>query len=67
MPTILVNSRRHQAFIINKKICPPSIRHQDLKISDVVCDAPIAKATGAVNTNTPSKTYLSAASNSSLI
>jgi len=43
-----VKIRRHQAFIINRKIWPPNIRHQDLKISDVVCEAPIAKATGAV-------------------
>ena len=52
---VRINSRRHQAFMINKKICPPSIRHQLLNIPDVVCDAPIAKATGAVNTSTPSR------------
>jgi hypothetical protein len=62
-----VNNRRHHAFIINRKICPPSILHQDLKIFDVLCDAPVAKAIGAVNIITPSKMYRSAASNNSLI
>ena len=47
-PTMLVNRRRHQAFIISRKICPPSIRHQDFQIFDVVWLAPIEKATGAV-------------------
>ena len=47
-PTMLVNRRRHQAFIISRKICPPSIRHQDFQMFDVVWLAPIEKATGAV-------------------
>ena len=47
-PTILVKSRRHQAFIIKRNTCPPSIRHHDLKIFDVAWDAPMENATGAV-------------------
>ena len=35
-------------WIRSRKICPPSILHQLLKILPVVCDAPIEKATGAV-------------------
>ena len=66
-PTMLVNSFRHQAFISSRKICPANIRHQLLKILDVAWDAPMANATGAVKTITPSSTYRSAASNSSLI
>lgn len=43
-----VNSRRHQAFITRRKICPPSIRHQDLKMFPVDWDAPMENTTGAV-------------------
>ena len=59
------NSRRHQAFMSNIKICPPNIRHQLLKIFAVPWEAPMAKATGAVKTRTPNNTYRSAASRSS--
>lgn len=59
---MLVNSRRHQVFISSRKICPANIRHQLLKMLDVAWEAPIAKATGAVNSSTPSRTYRSAAS-----
>ena len=48
VPTMLVNSRRHQAFINNRKNCPPSIRHQEWKMFPVDWEAPVAKATGAV-------------------
>ena len=48
VPTIVINSRRHQAFISSRNIWPPNIRHQLLKIFEVDCDALIAKATGAV-------------------
>ena len=48
VPTMEVNNLKHQAFISNRKNCPPSIRHQLLKMLDVAWDAPIAKATGAV-------------------
>ena len=48
VPTILVNSRRHQAFISSRKNCPPSIRHQDLKMFPVAWLEPVANATGAV-------------------
>ena len=51
-----VNRRRHHAFIINKKICPPNIRHHDLKIFEVDWEAPVANAIGAVYTTTPSRT-----------
>ena len=47
-PTMLVNRRRHQAFIISKKSWPPNIRHQDFQMFDVVWLAPIEKVTGAV-------------------
>ena len=47
-PTIEVNSRRHQAFISKRNIWPPSIRHQDFQIFEVVWEAPIENATGAV-------------------
>ena len=47
-PTMEVNRRRHQAFITSRKICPPSIRHQDLKILEVDWDAPMENTTGAV-------------------
>ena len=43
-----VNSRRHQAFMISRNTCPPNIRHHDLKILDVLWDAPMENATGAV-------------------
>ena len=33
-PTMLVNSRRHQAFMSRRNTCPPNIRHQDLKMFD---------------------------------
>lgn len=42
-----VNSRKHQAFIKSKKNCPPSIRHQLLKIFPVAWEAPVENATGA--------------------
>lgn len=45
---MLVNRRRHQAFMTNRKIWPPSIRHQDFQMFAVVWLAPIEKATGAV-------------------
>ena len=48
LPTMDVNRRRHHAFIRSRKICPPNIRHQDLKIFDVDWEAPVAKAMGAV-------------------
>ena len=48
VPTMLVNSRRHHAFINNRKNCPPSIRHQEWKMFPVDWEAPVAKATGAV-------------------
>ena len=35
-PNILVKSLRHQAFITSRKICPPSIRHQLLKMLEVL-------------------------------
>ena len=47
-PTMLTNSRRHQAFISNKNTWPPNIRHQLLKMLAVDWAAPIAKAKGAV-------------------
>lgn len=47
-PTMDVNSRRHQAFMINRNTCPPNIRHHDLKMLEVVWDAPMENATGAV-------------------
>ena len=47
-PTMLVNSRRHQAFMSRRNTCPPNIRHQDLKMLEVDWDAPMEKATGAV-------------------
>lgn len=47
-PTMLVNSRRHQAFMSRRNTCPPNIRHHDLKILDVLWDAPMENATGAV-------------------
>ena len=31
VPTIVINSRRHHAFISSRNICPPNIRHQLLK------------------------------------
>ena len=48
VPTMLTKSRRHHAFINSRKICPPNIRHQLLKMFAVDWDAPIANATGAV-------------------
>ena len=45
---MLVNRRRHQAFMTNRKIWPPSIRHQLLKIFPVDWLAPMEKAAGAV-------------------
>ena len=45
-PTMLVNSRRHQAFMSRRNTCPPNIRHQDLKMLEVDWDAPMEKATG---------------------
>ena len=36
LPTIDVNRRKHHAFIKSRKICPPHIRHHDLKMPDVV-------------------------------
>ncbi len=62
---MLTNSRRHQAFIMSRNSCPANIRHQLLKMLDVDCDTPIAKATGAVKTRMPSRMYRSAASKSS--
>lgn len=47
-PTMLVNSRRHQAFMSRRNTCPPNIRHQDLKMPPVDWEAPMEKATGAV-------------------
>ena len=47
-PTMLVNSRRHQAFMSRRNTCPPNIRHQDLKMLEVDWDAPMENATGAV-------------------
>ena len=35
LPTMDVNRRRHHAFIISRKICPPNILHHDLKIFEV--------------------------------
>ena len=67
VPTMEVNSLKHQAFINNRKNCPPSIRHQLLKMFAVDWEAPVAKATGAVNTRTPRRMYRSAASKRSLI
>ena len=32
VPTMLVNSRRHQAFMSSRNTCPPSIRHHALKM-----------------------------------
>ena len=57
VPTIVVNSRRHHAFIRSRNNCPANIRHQLLKMLDVDCDAPRANATGAVNTSTPSRPF----------
>ena len=48
VPTMEVNSRRHQAFITSRKICQPTIRHQDLKMFPVDWDAPMENTTGAV-------------------
>lgn len=42
-PTMLVNSRRHQAFMSRRNTCPPNIRHQDLKMPPVDWDAPWKK------------------------
>lgn len=67
VPTIETKSRRHQAFIMSRKNCPPNIRHQELKIFDVFSDAPVANAIGAVNTRTPTIMYRSAASKRSLM
>ena len=47
-PTMLTKSRRHHAFIKKRKIWPPNIRHQLLKILEVAWEDPIANATGAV-------------------
>ena len=47
-PTMLVNSRRHQAFMSRRNTCPPNIRHQDLKMLEVDWEAPMENATGAV-------------------
>ena len=47
-PTMLTKSRRHHAFIRSRKIWPPNIRHQLLKILEVAWEDPIANATGAV-------------------
>ena len=66
-PTMDVNSFKHQAFIMSKNTCPASIRHQEEKMLEVDFEAPQANAIGAVYIITPSKTYRSAASNSSLI
>ena len=46
--TMLTKSRRHHAFIRSRKIWPPNIRHQLLKILEVAWEDPIANATGAV-------------------
>ena len=35
VPTMLVNSRRHHAFMSSRNTCPPSIRHQDFQMFDV--------------------------------
>ena len=32
VPTMLVNSRRHHAFMSSRNTCPPSIRHHALKM-----------------------------------
>ena len=56
VPTMVMNRRRHHAFISSRNIWPPNIRHHALKMLEVLCAAPVAKATGAVNTRTPRST-----------
>ena len=36
LPTMLVKRRRHQAFITSRNTWPPNIRHQDLKMLEVL-------------------------------
>ena len=59
--------QQYQAFIMRRNNWPPSILHHELKMLEVLSEAPVANAMGAVKISTPTMMYRSAASNRSLM